>query len=433
MKKVFSMGIVICMMLTMIVPAFANQLNEEKLEIASGYVDISRTEEASPAEIVLAEKYKATAFTPTEAYLTNAVSLSEKEQLLTFCTEISRTQIGDTNLLIGYSERNLKTVLAECRSVTDVFQVNGILYISYVANDGKEVILSYSDSGFYDLCAYNSADDTAIYISQTEQKKYINCRNGTYYEMTEETLEMIYSYIDRGDYEGLSQADGISVIPTNGGYIIEEELPKKIPLFSITNEANVTGTMTRSSAPTTDSELYQSLLDSWPMQNSVYTMGTTPASQVIVLRNNYIRIGADWEDFEKNSTLSAIATALAIASKDYVELLLQALGIAFSGNTLLEEVRLCRSATYEFSSNKKGLVYDNTVYNDYVYVVQYSDRVGTFAGGFDPEGDFVWIYHAQSPTWNMSNQTVSSNAVSDYNWDVSLNGYCSSYNPSGFW
>lgn len=438
MKKIIAIVLMACLLVTMISPAFANQSVTGSDLQQPNYSKNSAN--LTTAECQSLEKYMAINFSECKAQLGNVGPRSEKSALISLLTESSCETIGNSVLRI-YDAQNLETIITECSKLKEVFQVNGYLYIRYSAKDGRDVMMSYSDTGLHEICVYDKTTDIAYYMLGNRKSKLFNFRAGSHYEISSEKLDIIHSYLDAEDYESLAQLEGIRVIPVDGGYVIEEEHPTESYVIELDRTSqmsshNTTSTISVTRTPQTNSELYSSLIEAFPMvTNRIQRFSTTPASEVIYSRNNYIQIDYGWEDFPVGSTLLTIAETLDIDFEEWVEVLLSALGIMFDAqeNELLENARIVNSATYEFTARKTGLVYDNTLYNDYVYVVQYSDRIGTFAGGFTRYGDFEWIYHAQSPTWNKTNAAVSATAIENYNWDVSLNGYCSAYNPSGFW
>jgi len=70
-------------------------------------------------------------------------------------------------------------LLPHCMELREITLSGEVLYISYIADDGKEIILTYNDEGLFDLCVYDNADDTFVFIGRGKQEKYLNFRHST--------------------------------------------------------------------------------------------------------------------------------------------------------------------------------------------------------------------------------------------------------------
>ena len=102
---------------------------------------------------------------------------SVKELILTQGEIISQEVIG-TKETISYSFDGTDLLLPHSKELREIALLGEQLYISYIADDGKEVILAYNDEGLLDLCVYDNADDTFVFIGRGKQEKHLNFRHG---------------------------------------------------------------------------------------------------------------------------------------------------------------------------------------------------------------------------------------------------------------
>ena len=112
----------------------------------------NRTIQRDPtqAEIDAAQAYK-----PASA----AQAPSEKEYLLGLCTSQGDVQVGDGQYT-GYTSDSLPEILHQCQQILQiVLSQEGELSICYLTTDSKQVILSYDDSGLFELVVYDQEAD----------------------------------------------------------------------------------------------------------------------------------------------------------------------------------------------------------------------------------------------------------------------------------
>ncbi len=103
-----------------------------------------------------------------------------------------------------------------------------------------------------------------------------------------------------------------------------------------------------------------------------------------------------------------------------------------AANTISEAATLHRSGNFQYTVNRRGGVFDTTVYNDFVLVVNQSGT-GAFAGGYASSGIFTWVHNNVCNLFYDSIPGTADEAMNNYNWDIANNGQCSAYSPGGFY
>lgn len=88
--------------------------------------------------------------------------MTEKEFLLNLCSFSGEQTIGDT-VHTRYTSDVLPEYLYRCGEITEIVERQGYLYISYLAEDGDQIILAYSDDGIYEVCVYDAESDTLFH------------------------------------------------------------------------------------------------------------------------------------------------------------------------------------------------------------------------------------------------------------------------------
>ena len=105
-------------------------------------------------------------------------SMALRQRLLAECTLREENEAGKL-VLREYDGAGLVGCLTQGSSITEVAEADGFLYITYLAADGKEVILTYTDQGLREQIVYEVGADTAVYQTAEGVTLYRNFRNGT--------------------------------------------------------------------------------------------------------------------------------------------------------------------------------------------------------------------------------------------------------------
>lgn len=445
MKKMICFVLTLCLLISTTVPAFA----EERVA-SSGYVNTSATLNLTNKQAEEYMKYQAdiSASKSSLAVVNDGENVS-LDYLLQHSEKIENCKIGDTECVV-YNPELFNAIFPYSEEIRDVSTLDDVLYVSYLTTDGKEVIISYIDSEFNDMCIYDEQTDEAVFISTTEKCKFTGFRRGTHYQMSEETKSLIDSYLENGDIEGLAQVENINVIDLgDGNYYIEEIVPGvdivvnelSAVNFSDTASLNSIGTKSNNTGVKgfrSTSELIADLKSDFPYLNTssffsrnCTALGKNVDVKVETYRNNYVKLSADWRNFGIGTALSLIASFLTI-DVPMVATILSTMSIAVSAeSTIKSAVTLYSTAEYTFSGRLVGRVYDSTKYDDYVYVIEHTDE-GRFAGGYDANDLWHWIIVERNSALDMDKGTAATNAMTDYNWDIALNGICSAFTPYGF-
>lgn len=217
---------------------------------------------------------------------------------------------------------------------------------------------------------------------------------------------------------------GLSVTMEDGFTFIEE-----VPVTRVapppTNENEVVNTLKSDFPQYGKKEIYSTTGDCTALGKSV-------SIKVYESRTAYVKKSVNIARYAAGTTLSVIMTAIGVSGAGPVAAILSALSIAYTAATeagkLQEAVNLCRTAKFSFSGNRRGDVYDTTRYNNYVRVVNLTSS-GEFTYGYDAKGNYHWIVSMEPTCYSVASSKIAKDALTNYNWDVANNGYCSQYTP----
>ena len=82
------------------------------------------------------------------------------ENILTYCEPIST----DGTLVTVYDSDTLIDYIPDCEEIKEITQLDANLFISYFTEDGKEVILEYSNSGLASRTIYDPEEDVVVFL-----------------------------------------------------------------------------------------------------------------------------------------------------------------------------------------------------------------------------------------------------------------------------
>lgn len=347
-------------------------------------------------------------------------SISAKQFALSHCELISISSTGNFEIK-KYESSSLRNYLYNIDKLVEIICIDNILYISYVTKTNEEVTLCYDDTSLVNKVIYNPASDTAVFCSDNFSAEYKNFRAGCSYEMSDELLEEIQQA--GNDLSALSQIEQIqaSKLP-DGSIIITPTLqPETRAAYGFASDAEMLADL-KSKHPYVSQRIIS--LDN---VYSTLLQRSLPV-KVTFSRDSYVKKHADWQTFGVSTTITIIAAFLGRPISSTVAIL-TALGILIAGGqTVLQEVTLCRSAIYQYKVYKQGYVYDSTTWNSYVLVAPYS-ITGEFTGGYDDGDVFTWTSNTSLSVNEISTTTVLNNAVDWYETHVYYDGECSLYYP----
>lgn len=106
----------------------------------------------------------------TEAYAPYAVDWqsavgaesTEREIILSLCTAGGEKTIGE-NVYQIYTSETLGGYLYKFGEMTEIAELEGVLYIQYTDSDGNTITLGYDETGLAEKAVYCLADDTLYY------------------------------------------------------------------------------------------------------------------------------------------------------------------------------------------------------------------------------------------------------------------------------
>lgn len=374
--------------------------------------DSEKVIELSEADALEYDIYNINTLSDAAAISTSTITM---EDIIDLCVEEGTENISGYSITF-YTSDVLKNYLYNCDYIIEISKINNYIYISYMSNNNKTIVLSYDETGLYDKCIYNNDTGESVYLS--EDIAYIDY--AVSYEMSEELQEFIDEQIEMNGIESLYDIEQLNIIEVDGNYVIEERVA------SDEMNASIGISPMSSTAPTSDSELLSSLKKDFPMytgkvMSSVQKKCAYLNKNVKVTikddRNSYAKSKADWKTFVLGTAVSAVATYLGGPASIAVKILTAA-GIGISAaNTIVTAVKLSKSAEYTYKANRYGYAYDTTKWNKDV-LVQVAKSTGKFTGVYDKNGDFVWGHNAPSAHHDKSVSTWADNVIKYYNSDL---------------
>lgn len=446
-RKLVSLVCALVMVFALVAPAGAVQQSQSKAEFSADaeIVEIS--------DLIASQYIKYEAFIPPQQSTMCATTSGQaitSTDILKLCTPETADIIGGTTI-IEYSSDDAFRFLPMLDSLKEIILLGNNLHVGYIASDGMEVALTYTSNGLVDKVIYDNIADIATYISADCQQQYLNLRNGHVYEMTEDKQKIIDTYVESGNIEGLKELDWVVVTEfEDETFLIEENIPNVA-----TYQENISESMIDSGPEiqvisdgdypkgfTNINDVYNDLIRNVPMYTakevlktsfSCSALGKNVPVRVTESRNSYTKVRQNFLPFAASTSISVIATAMDLPTK-VVTLILTGLSIVISAaDTIQSAVTLYRSVHYSYLFVRSGYVYDETVYNDYVSVIQYSDK-GEYVGGYDSPTKSVWQWTDSivPNTYDHTATDIAQEAAEAYNWNVALNGFCSAYTPWGF-
>lgn len=417
-KKALSLFLVVCFLFSISSPVFASHISSSETE--NGIIIQNHTTEhlLSPPQIASYQIYEL--LPSPNSLLHSNTSISAKQFALSHCELISISSTGNFEIK-KYESSSLRNYLYNIDKLVEIICIDNILYISYVTKTNEEVTLCYDDTSLVNKVIYNPASDTAVFCSDNFSAEYKNFRAGCSYEMSDELLEEIQQA--GNDLSALSQIEQIqaSKLP-DGSIIITPTLqPETRAAYGFASDAEMLADL-KSKHPYVSQRIIS--LDN---VYSTLLQRSLPV-KVTFSRDSYVKKHADWQTFGVSTTITIIAAFLGRPISSTVAIL-TALGILIAGGqTVLQEVTLCRSAIYQYKVYKQGYVYDSTTWNSYVLVAPYS-ITGEFTGGYDDGDVFTWTSNISLSVNEISTTTVLNNAVDWYETHVYYDGECSLYYP----
>ena len=420
-KKIMSIILALFLMSVSINSVFASEIVEDN---STGYIYEKDILDLTSEEILTYSQYqlKLNNDNTLYSYNENEDFQFNKSSIINLCTLSSTKTVGN-HVIKKYTSSGIVDYLNFCDSIPVVTEIDKLLYIEYNDIYNNSVILSYSDNGINEITYYDVENDTFIQITKDNKQKITNYRNGCRYEMSKETEKIINDYAEKGNIYELNGKYNLKVTENNDGSYFIEEI-NSIPQISMV-------------AGMTDASLIADLKNDFPEYTKVVkhtttrysgSLGRTLNIQVKESRNSYTKKSANFTTFAVNTTLSAIGTYLSVPVAT-VNIILTGLNIAYSAYGYIQEaVTLYKSANIEYSGLSMGYVYDNTVYNDYVKVIEHYGT-GEFHGGYNSSGQFAWIEYLSSSAYSKSYSTIADQSANNYSADIVMNGLCMSYRP----
>ena len=338
------------------------------------------------------------------------------ENILTYCEPIST----DGTLVTVYDSDTLIDYIPDCEEIKEITQLDANLFISYFTEDGKEVILEYSNSGLASRTIYDPEEDVVVFLSQNENYKMENFRNGSYIRMSEELAEAIDDCAETGTYDALQRFNDVAITANENG-----------DTFISYNRYGGHKTLDYE-------EILESDQPSYTNKNigsgSVYSsaLGKNVNYRIYEDRNEYREMELNTRTYSAGVAVTVLSIFIGVEMK-LMPIVLLAYNIAIiivGGIEVIEEgLEIARNGLCAYSGSRDGYIYDSTKYNDYVHVFSGYSNNGEFHGGY-LEGEFRWVDY-ESPnvfeTWSAS--LIKSTMIDDYDKDIENFGYCYSFRP----
>lgn len=355
-------------------------------------------------------------------------SVPTTEKILEYCTFKGSETIGG-EIYTSYSSDTLTQHLKDCLEITDITVVSGTIYISYITNDSKTVCITYTESGIVNQTIYDEVTDTAYFLSPSSNQKCTNFRSGTYYTLSETLESKIQACIESGDYSDLQDNPSIKIETDETGLItITPQIassPMSRAVNGFTNEAAMLDDLKANFPYINNARQATSSMYCQSLKKNVTVIGKE-------LRNAYTRKTVDYKPFAASTGIEVIKAFLGVKTIGIAASILSTAGVALlvvSGVQVIRDaITLYRSAQYNYHCERHGEVYDTTRFNDYVNVVRYFGT-GTYVGGYNSSGNFDWVMAPSSTAEDHTWSSIQSEALSRYDSDIYIWGYCNSYYP----
>lgn len=389
-KRALTLLLALVMCLSLCTPALASTphyLETDWSEALSSGVPLSTVVE------LITEKYLLPQTEGLNSVTTNNGTAAS--DIVKLCRPVETQSIGGV-ACTKFQMDDFKDYYPECNQLRSISQLGNKFYIEYISRDGQELAFSYDANGLSDCCIYDPGTDRALFFSRYEQIVYENFRNG----------------------------EAVSSISNN--------TPQ-------TADVQITSVGTKSNF-SSDAEMLSDLKDHFPVitETETFNKRSTAVSglrEVLVYtgRLNYVKLSAAWRSFAASTAVSVVALFLGgPVNVTIAAVILTSLSVGISANsTIMDAVALYGSANYSFVGAKRVSVYDTTVYNDYVIVDSFTGS-GRFAGGYNSSGEYQWIVNSQCSVLEKDNNALATSAMSSYDWNVAVNGYCT-FTPTGFY
>lgn len=360
------------------------------------------------------------------------------DAILSICT-LRNTSVINGTKISTYSSKSMTKYLHNCHEISDIAKVNDVIYIFYSTKSGENIILCYNNSGLLNRSIYNAATGTAIINEKGNESNYTNYREGTHYEMSDEMVTQINKCVAKGDLDTLKSDEDIKVIEDDAGNIIIEPNIE----FGVTGEQEIVPYALDNSLCgvvefNNEKFIRHNLKDNFPMYTkspinnaSTYCSALNKNVNITMFetRNAYIRNQGDVHAFLAGTPVTAVATALGIASITPVFAILSVTGIAISAeSTIMSAVRLCRSAVYSYQALRLGCAFDKTVWYAYVLVKQFPGT-GQCAGAYNSSGQWEWAHTINGSAFYQEPRLIFDTTMYSYNADIAVFGYCAMYHP----
>lgn len=104
---------------------------------------------------------------------------TDKEIILSMCTFVEEKTIGE-NVYQTYRSDTLGTYLYDFQEMTEIAELNGILYVQYYDLQGGMVLLAYDTSGMTEKGIYDLETDTYYYEYGDTFEVWTNFRKGAH-------------------------------------------------------------------------------------------------------------------------------------------------------------------------------------------------------------------------------------------------------------
>lgn len=420
-KKWMSGILAVTMTMSLFSPAMAATKDEIYMIPEQGaWVDLTEMAILDESETETYNKYELKFDVTSDARSAGVTSWD----ILELCNCVGE-EIYDGHVVRTYTTEDLDDLIDNCAVITGISSLDSIVYVAYTAIDGNEVVLGYTVDGLVEKCVYNPKEDSAVSITDDAGIMYSNFRYGNYYQMSDATEEYIETCLEDNNIEKLKNTLGLSVT-IEDGFTMIEEVPVAKVAAPPTTENNVVATLKSDFPQYSKKQVYSTT-------GTVTALGKSASIKVYETRANYVKKSVNIVNYGVGTVVSSIMTAFGFSTATPVLAILSALNIACTvateGGKLQDAVNLCRTAKFSFIGNRRGDVYDSTKYNDYVKVIDLTSS-GEFTYGYDKDGNYIWVVSMTPTCYDVAYTKIANDALTNYNWDVANNSYCSQYAPA---
>lgn len=346
------------------------------------------------------------------------------------------SELSPANSYMGYQaysgeqvEDIFKSALPNYQEDLNVTTYEDSSVISYTTTDSKEVYYTYHGNQLYNTCIYDTDTDKLTFIDNNNSTVEVieNFRAPLEdYTISEEEMAEIYSFLEQGNIDAIENMPNIKIEYHGANRIILKEPENSLYASTADNWDYIMDIMEKDFPEYYNRTLYDQYDRSWAISDDVRV-------KVVSSMYDFVRKSADTRFFAAGTALSLISAFLSLKTIDATVVVLTALSIGVSGvDYILDSTSLCSTVKMSYTYETNGLIWDRLTVNGFVVGRTHTTNAGYITGGYtdnsrNPDygfvnGDTPSNYLEDDPS---GTKTYAALALDKYNQNVYPSGYCS--------